>query len=192
MSAGGRADFNASVRLTTDGNGLYFGADQDVSLVHDHNDGLILKNALTSDGSAAVFHKKILYVCPSSAVAYQVGSHFVKMNYRVHFLLENIGHLDFNDKCNIFIGTPEYIEDYLYKIGTDFDYAVYDEIHEMDDHYENIIKLVKCNFLALSATINNIDDIVTFFKNINPMKHIEKIEYNKRFINSQKWIWDNN
>ncbi len=142
--------------------------------------------------SAAVFHKKILYVCPSSAVAYQVGSHFVKMNYRVHFLLENIGHLDFNDKCNIFIGTPEYIEDYLYKIGTDFDYAVYDEIHEMDDHYENIIKLVKCNFLALSATINNIDDIVTFFKNINPMKHIEKIEYNKRFINSQKWIWDNN
>ena len=24
------------------------------------------------------------------------------------------------------------------------------------------------------------------------MKHIEKIEYNKRFINSQKWIWDNN
>tara|TARA_B110001469_G_scaffold127429_1_gene148283 strand:- start:695 stop:3451 length:2757 start_codon:yes stop_codon:yes gene_type:complete len=158
---------------------------------------LIIK-APTSSGksfvacSAAIFHNKILYICPSEPVAYQIGSQFIKMNYRVHFLLENVGHIKYDDKCNIFIGTPEYIENFLYKIDTKFDYAVFDEIHDINYSYENLLKIIDCNFLALSATINNINDFEDLFKKINPNKKIKKIEYNKRFINIQRWVWTNN
>ena len=41
------------------------------------------------------------------------------------------------------------IEDTLYKLGVTFDYAVFDEIHNLnkpdDGHvYENILKLIRC------------------------------------------------
>ena len=55
---------------------------------------------------------------------------------------------------NIFIGTPEEIENNLFNIGTNFDYAVFDEIHNLNkkddgDIYENIIKLINCNFILI-------------------------------------------
>ena len=85
----------------------------------------------------------------------------------------------------------------LYKINNKFNYAVFDEIHNLnkedDGHmYENIIKYIQCDFLALSATIKNIDRLKEIFKKINPYKTIHLIEYNKRFINQQRWIWKNN
>ena len=159
-----------------------------------HRNSLIVK-APTSSGksligySAAVFHKRILYLCPSEPVAYQVGSHFIKMNKKVHFLLDNIGHFGYDDKCNVFVGTPTYVEDYLYRIELRFDYAVFDEIHELDHSYENLIKLIECPFVALSATISNTEDIVTLFKNIHPKQTIHTITYGKRFINTQRWVW---
>ena len=161
------------------------------------NQSLIVK-APTSSGksfiacSAPVFHKKVLYICPTEPVAYQIGSQFIKMNYRVHFLLDNIGHFSYDEKCNVFVGTPEYVEDYLYKIDSNFDYAVFDEIHDIDYSYENLIKLIRCNFLALSATINNLSDFICLFKKIHPEKSINTIEYGKRFINTQKWTYQNN
>lgn len=157
----------------------------------------LLVKAPTSSGksfistSAVIFHEKILYVCPSDAVAYQIGSQFIKMKYRVHFLLDDIGHFKYDNKCNVFIGTPEYIENYLYKIDVNFNYAVFDEIHDIEYSYENLIKLIRCNFVALSATINNINDFVDMFKMIHPDKKINTIEYNNRFINIQKWLWSN-
>ena len=33
------------------------------------------------------------------------------------------------------------IEKYIYKIGTHFNYAVFDEIHNLNESYENIIRL---------------------------------------------------
>ena len=69
----------------------------------------------------------------------------------------------------VFIGIPSTIEKMLYKIGNQFDYVVFDEIHnlnrEEDGHiYENIIKYIDCNFLALSATIKNINHLLIFNK----------------------------
>lgn len=156
---------------------------------------LIVK-APTSSGksfigcSAGVFHKKILYVCPTESVAYQIGSQFIKMNYRVHFLLENVSHFSYEKTCQIFVGTPEYIETFLYKIDTHFDYAVFDEIHDINESYENVVKLIDCNFVALSATIQNIQDIVDFFQTFHQTKQIKTIEYEKRFINTQRWVWN--
>ena len=129
----------------------------------------ILVKAPTSSGktfislSAGLFHKKVLYVCPAKPVAYQIGAHFKKMNFKVHFLIEGHAHLSFSENTNIFIGTPDIIEKYIYKTGTNFDYAVYDEIHNLDGYYENIIKILHCNFIALSATIGNPEEVRDWF-----------------------------
>ena len=81
-----------------------------------------------------------------------------------------------------------------YKVRTTFDYAVFDEIHNVNkeedgDIYENIIKILNCNFLALSATIKNIDYLVDKLKDLNPNLKINYIEYNQRFINHQRRVW---
>jgi len=158
----------------------------------------VLVKAPTSAGKTFVamavglIHNKILYVCPAKPVAYQVGSGFINMGYKVHYLVENMGHLTYDSRTNIFVGTPDIIEKYLPKIGVDFDYAVFDEIHNLNESisYENIIKLVRCNFLALSATIENIDYLRDIFKRIHPHKEIKYVEYKKRFINQQRWVYN--
>ena len=160
----------------------------------------VIVRAPTSSGktfiamSTGIIHNKIIYICPAKPVAYQVGANFINMGYKVHFLLENLSHYSYSSKTNIFIGTPLEVEDYLNKIGTSFDYAVFDEIHnlnkEEDGHiYENLIKLLPCNFLALSATINNIEYLKETFDKIHPGMDIKYVEYDKRFINHDRWIW---
>ena len=146
----------------------------------------VLVKAPTSAGktfiamSTGIIHKKIIYVCPAKPVAYQVGSHFILMGYKVHYLVDDLASHSFDSKTNIFVGTPKCIEDNLHRIGTDFDYAVFDEIHNLNnkedgDVYENLIKLFNCNFLALSATIGNIDYLKDIFQRINPEKKINYI-----------------
>lgn len=162
-----------------------------------------LVKAPTSSGktfvamATGILFKKILYVCPAKPVAYQVGANYVKMGYKVHYLLENHSTSFLSNDTNIYIGTPDMIEKYLYKIGTNFDYAVYDEIHNLNEYdiglsYENIIKLVDCNFLALSATIENIEFLKSIFERYHPQKEINEIIYNQRFINQQRWNYQDN
>ena len=163
----------------------------------------VLVKAPTSSGktfiamAAGIIHSKIIYVCPAKPIAYQVGAHFVQMGYKVHYLIDNHSHMSYNSKTNIFIGTPECVETNLPKIGCDFDYAVFDEIHNLNEYsmgicYENIIKLLSCNFLALSATIENIQLLKSIFEKYHPSLKIDLIEYHHRFMNQQRWIFHQN
>jgi hypothetical protein len=162
----------------------------------------IIVSAPTSSGksfagmSSVIFYNTVLYVCPVEPVVYQVGAHFTKMGYRVHYVLPSFEYTSYNDKTNVFVGTPKSIEDFIYKHGNVFDYAVFDEIHNLDkkddgDMYENLIKLITCNFLALSATIKDINKLKNIFSNITNNKDIKTITYEKRFINQQRWTWKN-
>ena len=164
------------------------------------NNRSIIVRAPTSSGktfvamAAGLIHSRILYVCPAKPVAYQVGANFVKMGFKVHYLVKNMGHLSYDARTNIFIGTPDIIEQYIPKIYVKFDYAVFDEIHNVSDPqtgtcYENIIKFLPCNFLALSATIENIDYLRSIFARIHCHREIEYVEYKKRFINQQHWAY---
>ena len=149
---------------------------------------------------ASLFKKRILYVVPTKPVAYQVASQFMKMKIKYILLTsDNLtssnGNSNTFNNCNIFIATPEYAEKYLPIMGVKFDYAVYDEIHnimkENDGHmYENIIKMIDCNFLALSASIGNIEFMREKWMEFNPGREIEIIKYSKRFINLQRHIWN--
>ena len=92
-----------------------------------------------------------MYVCPSVPVVYQVGSHFVKMGYKVHYIVPGLSDQSVQSGTNIFIGIPSEIEDCLPSLSILFDYAVYDEIHNVnrahDGHcYENLIKLLPVIF----------------------------------------------
>ena len=158
----------------------------------------VLVRAPTSAGktfvamATGILHSKILYVCPAKPVVYQVGSAFVKMGYKVHYLVENHSHLSYDKATNIFIGIPITIEECLPKIGSHFNYAVFDEIHTLNDSlpYENIIKILRCPFLALSATIQNIRYLESIFQTYHPNTTIHFVEYTKRFINQQRWAYD--
>ena len=166
-----------------------------------HQKKSVILKAPTSSGktfiamSAGIFHQKVLYVCPAKPVVYQVGAHFVHMGMKVHFLVDNQSNYSYDSKTNIFIGTPQEIENMILSIGNCFDYAVFDEIHNLNkeddgDIYENLIKLINCPFLALSATVKNIDFLKEIFQRMNPQKEIHYLEYNERFINQQRWSWD--
>lgn len=167
---------------------------QDVIKMIKNKESVIVR-APTSSGktfvamACGILHNNILYVCPAKPVAYQVGANFIKMGYKVHFLIEGHAHKTYNEKTNIFIGIPETIERYIYKTGTHFKYAVYDEIHNLNDSYENIIKLLNCNFLALSATINNKEYLRDKLNEYYPNYKINYVEYKTRFINQQRWIY---
>jgi len=167
-----------------------------------HNRSVLVK-APTSSGKsfvgycAGVLFSKVLYVCPAKPIAYQVGANFTNMGYKVCFLLNPGEILSYDDKTNIFIGTPEIIEDHYSNMNIKYDYAVFDEIHNLnkedDGHiYENLLKYYDCNFLALSATMNNIEGFKDKLLKIHPKKDIEIVQYDKRFINVQKWLYNDN
>lgn len=166
------------------------------------NKSVIVK-APTSSGKsfvgycAGVIFSKVLYVCPAAPIAYQVGANFINMGYKVCFMINPGEILSYDDKTNIFIGIPEIIEDHYNTMNIKYDFAVFDEIHNLnkedDGHiYENLLKYYDCNFLALSATMNNIEEFREKLLNIHPKKDIRIIQYDKRFINVQKWIYTNN
>ena len=160
----------------------------------------VLVRAPTSAGktfvamATGVIHDRVLYVCPAKPVAYQVGAAFVKMGYRVHYLVENHAHLSYEKSTNIFVGVPTAIEECLPKIGISFSYAVFDEIHTLNEYdsgicYENIVRLLSCPFLALSATIQNIQFLREIFER-HQEKPLTYIEYQHRFINQQRWVYN--
>lgn len=104
---------------------------------------------------------------------------------------------EFIEKINssrVVVGTPDCIVDYLPLIKTNFDWIIFDEIHMIGEKegssMELIIKVLnKIPFLALSATIGNIDEIVDWFTRINPARQVKKIVCDKRFFNLQRFYY---
>ena len=145
-----------------------------------------------------LIEKRTLFIVPTKPLAYQVAATFTKLlKGRTSIITKNIL---FNDNKNIVVvGTPKEIEDNLYNkdINWNFDICVFDEIHNLNnydgDSYERIIKLFsqKTQFLALSATIANKQKIQNWFESFTKRKVI-LIQHSIRFINLQRYKWDNN
>jgi hypothetical protein len=79
-----------------------------------------------------------------------------------------------------------------------FEYIIVDEIHQMNSEeqgpaMQRLIKQFKCPMLGLSATIGNpekIKDWISYLKESTPNIEVERISYDKRFINQQKHLWN--
>ena len=165
------------------------------------NNNSVIVSAPTSSGKSflaiysSMIFNNILYIVPSKPLAYQIAGVFNKLiGDKVSIIVDDKSYYSINS--NIIVGTPLEIEKRLYKLNLNFDFVVYDEIHNLNyfegDSLERIIKLLKCNFLALSATINNIDDLHIWWKKCHKELNIKKVEYDSRFINLQRYIFNNN
>lgn len=100
----------------------------------------------------------------------------------------------YDSSCEILISTPTIVEQNLHKISSNYDYLIFDEIHclnyiEIGPSIERIIHyFINCSFLALSATVANVEDLCEWWKTVRPNTNIHIEKYNSRFINLERHI----
>jgi ATP-dependent RNA helicase DDX60 len=134
---------------------------------------------------------KVLFIVPTDPLAWQVAALFQAMVKGTVALITE-GTVFLPDEFKVAVGTPRAVESTLIDIGYDFEYAVYDEVHDLNgaegDALERIVKAVNCPFLALSATIGNAEKLLSWWKLHHP-RPVHLLEYKGRFINLQRMIW---
>jgi hypothetical protein len=187
-------------------------------LMHIEKKNNVFLSAPTSAGKTIIVTNSILstnyrviILLPTEELALQVASSIhkfiTKADKRKYFLwTENYQYTNINQKngyvydssCDILISTPVIVEQNLQKIYNKYDYLIFDEIHclnyiEIGPSIERIIHyFINSSFLALSATVANVEDICAWWKNIrqNTDIHIEK--FNNRFINLERHLITDN
>ena len=143
----------------------------------------------------AVLGHKTIFVVPSDELARQVGGIFRSLSGITVKIVTNKEYFC-DTTFKVLVGTPTRLEEYLTIHGVDeFTYAIFDEWHMLNSEeggaYEKIFKLLKCPFLALSATLEDPERIRNWMKSVKNTE-IELIEYKKRFIIQQRYLWNNN
>lgn len=85
-----------------------------------------------------------------------------------------------------------------------YDWVIYDEVHALDGEegaaLQRIIRSMHCPFLALSATVGNADQLRAWFEQVRQdqlptvqtltIPTVESIIHQTRFINLQRYCWD--
>ena len=165
-------------------------------------------SAPTSSGKSVIagytFTKgKTLVVVPSDPLAWQMSSYIGKIlnrcipiitkSYQTSPKRDEL--IDKVNKAQSLVGTADAILDFLPMITIDFDWIVFDEIHMIGkkegSSMEHLARLYNEKpFLALSATIGNIDDIKVWFESLSTKK-ISVINCKKRFFNLQRYYYSN-
>lgn len=139
---------------------------------------------------------KTLFIVPTKPLAYQVASVFMKFLDGKTSLIVKDYFLNTKNSL-VLVGTPTEIEKNLPDIGIDFDFVVADEIHNLNNYdgdcYERLLKLFlpTTQFLALSATIGNSNELQDWFRDIS-IKDVKLIQYSTRFLNHQRHIVSSN
>ena len=152
----------------------------------------------SSEGSSLV-------VVPTDALAWQTAAYLgnvigsivpiITKTYQTKATRDEM--IQYINKASIIVGTPESIVDYMPFMKNNFKWIVFDEIHMIGkpegSMMEQIAKVLKnVPVLALSATIGNIDDLVSWLQKISPLQPVSKIVCDKRFFNLQRYYYDNN
>jgi hypothetical protein len=143
----------------------------------------------------AVIGNKTLFVVPSDELARQVAGIFRNLSDMVVKVVTNKEYFD-DGEYKVLVGTPTKLEEYLILTGfSDFTYAIFDEWHMLNSEeggsYEKLFKILKCPFLALSATLESPKRIKSWMEEIRN-EEVLLIEYKKRFIVQQRYLWNDN
>lgn len=146
---------------------------------------------------------KTLIVVPTDPLAWQMAAYIgTIIDVDVPIITQTYQSIPkrdaFIEKLNssqVIVGTADSIVDYLPLININFDWIIFDEIHMIGkkegSSMELIIKVFNnVPFLALSATIGNVDEVVEWFKKINPTRDVTKIVCDKRFFNLQRFYYN--
>jgi ATP-dependent RNA helicase DDX60 len=143
----------------------------------------------------AVLGNKTIFVVPSDELARQVAGIFRNISDMVVKVVTNKEYFTDGD-YKVLVGTPVKLEEYLTLNGfSEFTYAIFDEWHMLNSEegasYEKLFKLLKCPFLALSATLESPTRIKTWMEEVK-QEEVILIEYKKRFIVQQRYLWNDN
>jgi replicative superfamily II helicase len=149
-----------------------------------------------------VLKGKTLYIVPTDALAWQIASYLTGIiNSDVPIITLTYQTIPKRDEfikklnlSNAIVGTADTILDYLPFINTNFKWIIFDEVHMIGKNegfaMESIAKVLNdVPFLALSATVGNVEYLEKWFSKLND-KPIETIICNKRFFNLQKYYFD--
>ena len=172
----------------------------------DNNISMIV-NVPTSGGktilsSYTITKGRVLYVLPTNALVWQVASLLGKiLDCNIPILTDTHQTIQTRDEMiellnssRIIVGTPEIIVNYLPMMKINFDWLIFDEIHMIGKPeacaMEYILKIIPhVPFLALSATIGNAEEIVSWLSQITSQK-IQSIICEKRFFNLQRFYYN--
>ncbi len=163
-------------------------------------------SAPTSSGKSVIsgyaFTKgKTLVVVPSDPLAWQMSSYIgrildksipiITKSYQTSPKRDEL--IDKVNKANSLVGTADAILDFLPLLKIDFDWIVFDEIHMIGkkegSSMEHLARLYHNKpFLALSATIGNIDDLKDWFQSVSSTP-ISVVNCKKRFFNLQRYYY---
>lgn len=146
---------------------------------------------------------RVLYIPPTDPLAWQFASYIepvvganvpiITPSYKTHIKYEDL--IEKVNSSKAVVGTADAILDYLPMFKEGFDWIIFDEIHmigrEEGNSMEHIARLFSnTSFLALSATIGNVDELKDWFLKIGHEK-VDVVNCNKRFFNLQRFIYNN-
>ena len=148
---------------------------------------------------------KSMFVVPTDALAWQLSAYIgnilgtnipiITKTYQTSPVRDDM--IEIINKSPSLVGTAETIVDFLPFINNDFKWIIFDEVHMIGKRegsaMEYIAKVMNnVSFLALSATIGNIDNILDWFNSIGNGigNKASKIECNKRFFNLQRYYYN--
>ena len=168
----------------------------------------VVVNASTSAGKSVLSaytttKGRVMFIVPTDALAWQMSA------YIGHIIGSNVPIVTATYQSNpnrddmvkllnssdAIVGTPESIVDFLPFMHNTFKWIVFDEIHMIGKPegcaMEHIAKIFSdVSFLALSATIGNTDELVSWFGQLYPQKEITKVVCEKRFFNLQRFYYN--
>ena len=138
--------------------------------------------------------RRVLFVVPTEPLVWQVASMFqAKISGMfdaqggVSMVTDRLQYRPDSNVSRVTVGTPQALETALSGVmgsvwegrfdyakvesGYDFDYAVYDEVHDLNGKegaaLQRLIRCVHCPFLALSATIGNPGQMQSWWTSFN-------------------------
>ena len=173
-----------------------------------NNNKSTIVSAPTSSGKSVIsgytFTKgKTLVIVPTDVLAWQMASYIGEiLKADIPIITKSFQSNPKRDELikqvnlsNALVGTADSILDYLPFIKIKFDWVVFDEIHmigrEEGSSMEHIAKIYNdIPFLALSATIGNIEELRDWFRSLGN-KSVSVVSCDKRFFNLQRYIYLN-
>jgi ATP-dependent RNA helicase DDX60 len=159
-------------------------------------DGLEEYDSDDEDNVSVAPKDRVLFVVPTEPLVWQVAAHFAKhiLAGNVALVTNQLTYSPHKKKDEppaVVVGTPMALESALTKIrgntssleghfdmdkskmvgGFDhYGWVVYDEIHSLDgeegEALQRLIRLMNCNFLALSATVGNAEQLRTWMEEV--------------------------